>query len=105
MEDAPLWGVPDSATGDIPSWEVERAVRLLISALDDPSPRVREYAGVGLAELGPRAGQAASKLIAVLIAPRPCTLRVPDIGPYDRTRAAYRAIGPDGLTVSEARSP
>jgi HEAT repeat protein len=51
---------------DIPSWEVNRAVSLLISALDDPSPRVREYAGVGLAELGPRAGQAASKLIAVL---------------------------------------
>jgi HEAT repeat protein len=51
---------------DIPSWEVDRAVSLLISALDDPSSRVREYAGVGLAELGPRAEQAASKLIAVL---------------------------------------
>src|SRR5262249_29203488 len=51
---------------DIPSWEVDRAVSLLINALDDPSSRVREYAGVGLAELGPRAGQAASKLIAVL---------------------------------------
>jgi HEAT repeat protein len=51
---------------DIPSWEVDRAVSLLINALDDPSPRVREYAGVGLAELGPRAGQAASKLITVL---------------------------------------
>jgi hypothetical protein len=43
--------------------------------------------------------------IAGLIAPRPCTLRVPDIGPYDWTRAAYRALGSDALTVSEARSP
>jgi cephalosporin-C deacetylase-like acetyl esterase len=42
---------------------------------------------------------------AGLIAPRPCTLRVPDIGPYDWTRAGYRALGSDGLTVSEARSP
>jgi thioredoxin-like negative regulator of GroEL len=41
-------------------------VSLLIKALDDPSSRVREYAGVGLAELGPRAERAASKLIAVL---------------------------------------
>jgi HEAT repeats len=58
---------------DIPSWETDRAVSLLINALDDPSPRVREYAGVGLAELGPRAEQAVSKLIAVqtllLVAP------------------------------------
>jgi HEAT repeat protein len=51
---------------DIPSWELDRAVFLLINALDDPSPRVRECAGVGLAELGPRAEQAASKLITVL---------------------------------------
>jgi HEAT repeats len=51
---------------DIPSWELDRAVFLLINALDDPSPRLREYAGVGLAELGPRAEQAASKLITVL---------------------------------------
>jgi HEAT repeat protein len=50
----------------IPSWEVDEAVSLLINALDDRSPRVREYAGVGLAELGPRAERAASKLIAVL---------------------------------------
>jgi HEAT repeat protein len=52
---------------DIPSWEIDQAVSMLINALDDPSPRVREYAGVGLAELGPRAEQAASKLIAALI--------------------------------------
>ena len=41
--------------------------------------------------------------IAGLIAPRPCLLRVPDTGPYDWTRAAYRALGSDGLTVSEAK--
>ena len=41
--------------------------------------------------------------IASLIAPRPCLLRVPDTGPYDWTRAAYRALGSDGLTVSEAK--
>jgi HEAT repeat protein len=51
---------------DIPSWEVGQAVSLLINALDDPSPRVREYAGVGLSELGPSAEPAVSKLIAVL---------------------------------------
>jgi hypothetical protein len=39
--------------------------------------------------------------VAGLIAPRPCLLRVPDTGPYDWTRAAYRALGSDGLTVSE----
>lgn len=42
--------------------------------------------------------------LASLIAPRPCTLRVPDVGPYEWTRAAYRALGSDGLTVSEAKS-
>ena len=41
--------------------------------------------------------------VASLIAPRPCLLRVPDSGPYDWTRAAYRALGSDGLTVSEAK--
>jgi hypothetical protein len=41
--------------------------------------------------------------VASLIAPRPCLLRVPDTGPYDWTRAAYRALGSDGLTVSEAK--
>jgi HEAT repeat protein len=51
---------------DIPSWEVDQAVRLLIDALDDPSPRVREYAGVGLSELGPRAERAVPKVIAAL---------------------------------------
>jgi HEAT repeats len=50
----------------IPSWEVGQAVSLLISALDDPSPRVREYVGVSLAERGPRAGRAIPKLLTVL---------------------------------------
>ena len=39
------------------------------------------------------------------IAPRPCTLRVPDLGPYDWTRAAYGALSADALTVTEAKSP
>jgi HEAT repeat protein len=51
---------------DIPSWEVDRAVSLLINSLGDPSPRVRESAGGGLVQLGPRAGQAAPRLISVL---------------------------------------
>jgi HEAT repeat protein len=50
----------------IPPWEVDQAIRLLIGAIEDPSPRVREYAMVGLFELGPRARQAVSKLISVL---------------------------------------
>src|SRR5262249_35025202 len=42
--------------------------------------------------------------IAGLIAPRPCRLHVPDVRPYDWTRAAYRALGSDALAVSLARS-
>jgi HEAT repeat protein len=52
---------------DIPFWEVDNAVGMLIGALDDPSPRVREYAGVGLSELGPRASKSIAKLITVLL--------------------------------------
>ena len=51
---------------EIPFWETDQAVRLLLAALNDPSPRVREYAGVGLAELGPRAERAIPKLISAL---------------------------------------
>jgi len=51
---------------DIPYWEVDQAVNMLIDALHDPSPRVREYAGVGLAELGPRAERAIPQLITAL---------------------------------------
>ncbi|APW58894.1 hypothetical protein BSF38_00303 [Paludisphaera borealis] len=43
--------------------------------------------------------------IASLVAPRPCALRVPDVGPYDWTRAAYHALGSEALTVSAAKSP
>ncbi|MFO0893168.1 MAG: HEAT repeat domain-containing protein [Isosphaeraceae bacterium] len=50
----------------IPPWEVDQAVSLLIGAFDDPSPRVREYAGGGLANLGPRADRAIPKLITAL---------------------------------------
>src|SRR5262245_8281284 len=50
----------------IPFWEVDQAVSIAIGALDDPSPRVREYACVSLSELGPRASRAISKLIALL---------------------------------------
>jgi HEAT repeat protein len=50
----------------IPPWEVDEALALLLGALDDPSPRVREYATVGLVELGPRARDAVSKLTTAL---------------------------------------
>ncbi len=56
-----------SALGyEIPSWEVDQAVSILIGVLDDPSPRVREYAGGGLAQIGPRAARAIPKLITLL---------------------------------------
>ena len=69
MADQPVFVRREAASSlgrEIPPWEVDQAVSLLIRALDDPSPRVREYAGVGLAELGPRAERAIPKLIAVL---------------------------------------
>jgi HEAT repeat protein len=50
----------------IPPWEVDQAIKLLMGALEDPSPRVREYAMVGLVELGPRAQPAISKLTTAL---------------------------------------
>jgi HEAT repeat protein len=51
---------------EIPSWEVDQAVRMLIGALDDPSPRVRENVGVGLFELGARAAPAIPRLVEVV---------------------------------------
>ena len=51
---------------EIPFWEVDRALGMLIDVLDDPSPRVREYAMVGLWELGERAGKACPRLIKLL---------------------------------------
>lgn len=50
----------------IPPWEVEQAVGILIGALNDPSPRVREYAAAGLAEHKTRAERAVPKLVALL---------------------------------------
>jgi HEAT repeat protein len=50
----------------IPPWEVDDAVRLLLAALEDPSPRVRESATVGLVEVGSRAQRAVTKLTALL---------------------------------------
>jgi HEAT repeat protein len=50
----------------IPAWEVDRAVDMLIATLDDPSPRVREYTGVGLFQIGPRAGRATPHVFPLL---------------------------------------
>jgi HEAT repeat protein len=50
----------------IPSWEVGRAVALLIEVCEDPSPRVRENAIQGLSQLGPRAEPAVPRLLALL---------------------------------------
>jgi HEAT repeat protein len=69
MADQPVFVRREAASSlgrEIPPWEVDQAVSLLIRALHDPSPRVREYAGVGLAELGPRAERAIPEVIAVL---------------------------------------
>jgi HEAT repeat protein len=69
MADQPVFVRREAASSlgrEIPPWEVDQAVGLLIQSLHDPSPRVREYAGVGLAELGPRADRAIPDVIAVL---------------------------------------
>jgi HEAT repeat protein len=69
QSDQPVYVRREAASSlgrDIPPWETDQAVSLLLAALNDPSPRVREYAGVGLAELGPRAERAIPKLISVL---------------------------------------
>jgi HEAT repeat protein len=69
MADQPTFVRREAASSlgrGIPPWEVDQAVGLLIQALHDPSPRVREYAGVGLAELGPRADRAIPEVIAIL---------------------------------------
>jgi HEAT repeat protein len=69
----------------IPPWEIDEAMSLLMGALKDPSPRVRESATVGLVELGPRARPAVPKLIGSL-------------GDEDRNVrfAAVRALGTIG---------
>ncbi len=43
--------------------------------------------------------------IAGLVAPRRCSLRVPDAAPYGWTQDVYRVLGSDGLTVTDAKSP
>jgi HEAT repeat protein len=50
----------------IPPWEIDEAMSLLMGALEDPSPRVRESAMVGFYELGTRARPAVSKLVRLL---------------------------------------
>jgi HEAT repeat protein len=56
-----------SALGhQIPAWEVSQAVITLLEVCDDPSPRVREYAAVGLAQLEGSAERATPKLLLML---------------------------------------
>ena len=67
--DQPAYVRRDAASAlgrESPSWEVDRAVGMLIRVLDDPSPRVREQAAAGLAEIGPRAEPAVPRLVAAL---------------------------------------
>ena len=67
--DQPLYARKEAAASlgrGIPFWEVDRALDLLLNALDDPSPVVREYAGVSLSELGPRSRPAVPKLVGLL---------------------------------------
>jgi HEAT repeat protein len=47
----------------VPPWEVERAISVLIRTLEDPSPRVRESAGAGLAGHGADARAAIPHLL------------------------------------------
>lgn len=78
---------------EIPSWEVDRAVEILIATLDDPSPRVREYAGVGLHQIGPRAERATPHVFPLLededrsvrhVAARVLATIAPPPSPYTR---------------------
>jgi HEAT repeat protein len=50
----------------VPPWEVEHALGILIDVCDDPSPRVRECAAVGLWHMGNRADQAAPRLVELM---------------------------------------
>jgi hypothetical protein len=50
----------------IPPWEVADAVSILIRVCDDPSPRVREYAALGLAQHESKAEAGVPKLLGLL---------------------------------------
>ncbi len=50
----------------IPPWERNRAIRLLVNAMNDPSPRVRECAAAGLSAHGRAAEHTAPQLVALL---------------------------------------
>jgi HEAT repeat protein len=50
----------------VPAWEVEQAVSILIGVCDDPSPRVRDSAMAGLYHLGPKAERAVPKVLGLL---------------------------------------
>jgi HEAT repeat protein len=50
----------------IPPWEVDEAVRILIRVCDDPSPRVRESAAAGFWQLETKAEAGVPKLLELL---------------------------------------
>jgi HEAT repeat protein len=51
---------------DVPSWEAEEAIGVLIGSLNDPSPRVRESALSGLGAHGVHAGMALPAILKSL---------------------------------------
>jgi len=66
--DQPTYLRREAAMGlgyQIPAWEVEQAIGVLLAALDDPSPRVRESAAGGLAAHGIKAERAIPRLMAL----------------------------------------
>jgi len=52
--------------GNVPSWEAEEALGVLIGALNDPSPQVRESALSGMGAHGARAGRAIPAILRLL---------------------------------------
>jgi HEAT repeat protein len=94
--DNPVYIRRDAASAigfQVPPWEVEQALGILIDVCDDPSPRVREYATVGLAYLEDRADRAAPKLVE-LMNDRDRFVRFAAAGALGRivgTRSSHRA--------------
>ena len=80
---------------DVPFWEVDRALGLLVGALDDPSPRVRESALAGLWWLGPRGREAVPKIVARLNDPDRWVR-------FAAARALGRVLGPRPADADEA---